>query len=97
MKHCESPPAIPSIVEALKLDLKALPSYLKYVFLGRDDTLPVIIALDLNLQQVEYLVEVLNRFKRAICWTIADIIGIPSVISSHKIQVMPDHKISIEH
>ena len=36
-------------------------------------------------------------FKRAIGWTIADIIGIPPYICSHKIQLMPDHKTSIEH
>ena len=41
--------------------------------------------------------KVLKRFKRAIGWTIADIIGIPPGICSHKIQVMPDHKTSIEH
>ena len=39
----------------------------------------------------------LKRFKRKIRWAIADIIGIPSDICSHKIQTMPDHKPSIEH
>ena len=39
MKHHESPHAIPSIEEAPKLDLKALPPHLMYVLLGRDDTL----------------------------------------------------------
>ena len=34
MKHRESPPVKPSIEEAPKLDLKALPPYLRYVFLG---------------------------------------------------------------
>ena len=97
MNHRESPPMKPSIDEALKLELKALPLYLRYVFLGRDDTLPVIIALDLNVEQVECLVEVLKRFKRAISWTIVDIIGIPPDICSHKIQLMCDHKPSIEH
>ena len=43
------------------------------------------------------LVEMLKRFKRAIGWTIADIIGIPPVICSHNIQLMPDHKLTIEH
>ena len=38
-----------------------------------------------------------KRFKRAIGLTIADIIGIPPGICSHKIQLMPDHKPSIEH
>ena len=39
----------------------------------------------------------LKRFKRAIGWTIADIIGITPGICSHKIQLMPDHKPSIEN
>ena len=33
----------------------------------------------------------------ALGWTIADIIWIPPGIFSHKIQLMPDHKPSIEH
>ena len=97
MKNRESPPAKPSIEEAPKLKLKAVLHHLKYEFLGNGDTLPVIIASDLNEKQVESLVKVLKRFKRAIGWTIADIIGIPPGICSHKIQLMPDHKPSIEY
>ena len=48
MKLRESPPVRPSIEEAPKLDIKALPSHLRYVFLGRDDTLTVMIVADLN-------------------------------------------------
>ena len=59
--------------------------------------MPVIIASDLDEQQVQSLVKLLKRFKRAIGWTIADIIRIPPGICSHKIQLMPDHKPSIEH
>ena len=44
MKHHESPQAKPSIEEAQKLELKALPPHLMYVFLGKGDTLRVIIA-----------------------------------------------------
>uniref|UniRef100_M1DRZ9 Integrase core domain containing protein n=1 Tax=Solanum tuberosum TaxID=4113 RepID=M1DRZ9_SOLTU len=54
MKNRESPPTRPSIVQAPKLELKALPPYLRYVLLGRDNTLPVIIAADLNARQVRY-------------------------------------------
>ena len=97
MKNCESPPAKPSIEEAPKVEIKALPPHLRYEFLGNGDTLPVIIASDLDEQQVQSLVKVLKRFKRAIGWTIADIMGIPPGICSHKIQLMPDHKPSIEH
>ena len=46
MKNCESPPAKPSIEEAPKVELKALPPHLRYEFSGNGDTLPVIIASD---------------------------------------------------
>ena len=47
MKNRESPPVKPCIEKAPKLELKALPPHLRYVFLGRIDILPVIIVLDL--------------------------------------------------
>ena len=93
MKHHKSPHAKPSIEEAPKLKLKFLPPHLRYVFLGKGDTLPVIIASDLNVEQVECL----ERFKRAIGWTIADIIAIPPGICSHKVKLMTNHKPSIKH
>ncbi|XP_015161560.1 uncharacterized protein [Solanum tuberosum] len=52
---------------------------------------------DLNTEQVEALVSMLKRFNRAIGWTIVDIIVIPPGICSHKIQLMPDHKPSIDN
>ena len=96
MQHRESPPVKPSIEDAPKLELKPLQPHLRYVFLGKDDTFPIIIALDLNMHQVESLVKVLKSFKRAIGWTIANIIGIPPGFFPHKIKLMPDHKTSIE-
>ena len=89
MKNHESPPAKPSIEEAPKLEINDLPPQLRYVFFGRDDTLPVIIASNFNVKQVECLVEFLKMFKRAICWTMTDIIGIPPLICSHKIKHKP--------
>ncbi|KAK4731252.1 hypothetical protein R3W88_024240 [Solanum pinnatisectum] len=56
MKNHDSPPTRPSIEEAPKLELKALPSHLRYVFFRKDGTLLVIIAEDLNVAQVEALV-----------------------------------------
>ena len=97
MKNRESPPAKPSIEEDPKLELKALPPHLKYEFLRNGDTLPVIIASDLNEQQVENLVKVQKKFNRAIVWTIVEIIGIPAGICSHKIQLMTNNKPSIKH
>ena len=52
MKRCESPPMKPSIEETQKLELKALPPHLRYVFFGKGDTLLVIIASDLNAHEV---------------------------------------------
>ncbi|XP_049372643.1 uncharacterized protein LOC125837597 [Solanum verrucosum] len=76
MKNRDSPPAKPFVEEAPKLEFKALPSDLRYVFLGIDGNLPIIIA-DLSEVQVETLVSVLKMLKRAIEWTITDIIGFP--------------------
>lgn len=53
-------------------------------------------SANLSEDQVKALFSVLKRFKGAIRWTIADIIGIPSGICSHKIQLISDHKPSIE-
>ncbi|CAN6706482.1 unnamed protein product [Malus baccata var. baccata] len=42
---------LPSVVQPSTLELKPLPSHLKYVFLGEDDTLPVIISSSLTAQE----------------------------------------------
>ena len=52
MKHCESPPMRPFIKDAPKLDIKVLPSHLRYVFLGKDDIFQIIIALNMNMDKV---------------------------------------------
>ena len=57
--HRESPPAKPYIEEASKVELKALPPYLRYILLEKGDTFPVIIASDLNVHRVGNFVEVL--------------------------------------
>ena len=54
----------PSIESPLILELKLLPSNLKYVYLGDNDTLLVIISSSLNGNQEKNLVDVLGRYKR---------------------------------
>ncbi|XP_016561994.1 uncharacterized protein LOC107861126 [Capsicum annuum] len=71
-----TPLAEPSIEEPPVLELRELPGYLRYVFLGKWSMLPVIIVADLEEQQVNALVSVLQRHKRAIERIIADIIVI---------------------
>ncbi|KAM1310354.1 hypothetical protein PS2_006926 [Malus domestica] len=52
---------LPSVVQPPTLELKPLPSHLRYVFLGEDETLPVIISSSLTAQEESKLVRVLNE------------------------------------
>ncbi|CAN6712895.1 unnamed protein product [Malus baccata var. baccata] len=64
------------VVEAPTLELKPLPDHLKYVFLGDDETLPVIVSSSLTTNEEEKLVRVLREHKTAMGWTLAYIRGI---------------------
>ena len=47
LPHIQLPnvePTLPSTIKPPKLNLKPLPDYLRYTFLGEDKTLPVIIS-----------------------------------------------------
>ena len=48
---------VPSIEKPPMLELKQLPSHLKYVYLGKEETLPVIISSHLTPIQEENLIE----------------------------------------
>ncbi|CAN6725406.1 unnamed protein product [Malus baccata var. baccata] len=76
---------LPSIVQPPTLELKPLPSHLKYVFLGKDQTLPVIISSSLTAQEEDKLIRVLKEHKSAIGWTLADIKGISPTTCMHRI------------
>ncbi|XP_068305068.1 uncharacterized protein [Pyrus communis] len=52
---------IPSVVQPPSLELKPLPSHLKYVFLGDQETLPVIVSSSLTAQEEGKLVRVLKE------------------------------------
>ncbi|XP_015970152.1 uncharacterized protein LOC107493595 [Arachis duranensis] len=73
--------------EAPKLELKALPTTLKYAYLGENKSYPVIINSALSQEQEEELLQVLRRHKDAIGWTLADLMGISSAICMHKILI----------
>ena len=74
---------LPSVLQAPILDLKPLPSHLKYVFFGDEGTLSVIISSKLSASQEEKLVQVLKEHKTTIGWTIADIKGISPSTCMH--------------
>ncbi|KAL4361204.1 hypothetical protein GQ457_04G025620 [Hibiscus cannabinus] len=89
-------PNKPSIEQPPVLELKPLPEQLKYVYLGNDDTLPVIISSKLQHEHEKQLINMLARHKKAIGWTIAYIKGISPAICSHKILLEEGHNNSIE-
>ncbi|KAJ4717036.1 DNA-directed DNA polymerase [Melia azedarach] len=76
----------------LKLNLKPLPSDLKYAYLGTNETFPVIISSKLNDLQEHKLLEILRLHKHALGWTIADIKGISPLICTHKIYLEDNAK-----
>ncbi|XP_025678361.1 uncharacterized protein [Arachis hypogaea] len=67
------------------VDLKQLPSHLKYAFLEDDQKLPVIVAKELTFHQKERFLNVLRRNKKAIGWSLADIVGISPQVCEHRI------------
>ena len=67
---------MPLILQAHELELKPMPDNLKYVFIGNNNSLPIIIAKGLSNAQEEKLVKLLRNHKTAIGWTLADIKGI---------------------
>ena len=78
---------LPSVLHAPQLELKPLPTHLKYMFLGENETLPVIIANNLTSLQEDRLIRVLKEHKTAIGCTIADIKGISPSICMHRIHL----------
>ncbi|KAM2973758.1 hypothetical protein FF1_000124 [Malus domestica] len=64
---------LPAVIQAPKLELKSIPEYLKYAFLGEEETLPVIISSQLTAEEMEKLIRVLKDHKTAIAWSITDI------------------------
>ncbi|CAN6723485.1 unnamed protein product [Malus baccata var. baccata] len=76
---------LPSVIQAPTPELKPLPSHLKYVFLGEQETLPVIVSSSLTAQEEDKLVRVLKEFKSVIGWTLADIKGISHTTCMHHI------------
>ncbi|KAL5539346.1 hypothetical protein UlMin_042284 [Ulmus minor] len=81
-----------SIKEPPKLELKELPSHLRYAFLEESSYYPVIINSSLNDLEEEKLLRVLREHRKAIRWTIDDIKGISPSICMHKILMDETYK-----
>ncbi|CAN6691821.1 unnamed protein product [Malus baccata var. baccata] len=76
---------LPSVIQAPVLELKPLPDHLKYVFLGDEETLPVIVSSSVTALEKEKLIRVLKEHKTTIGWTLADIKGINPTTCMHRI------------
>ncbi|CAN6447216.1 unnamed protein product [Victoria cruziana] len=83
----ESPPAV---------ELKPLPHTLKYVFLGSNDSLPVIISSLLSFEEEGRLLTVLRNHKKAIGWQVSDLRGISPTFCMHRIHLEEGRKPSRE-
>ncbi|XP_042051607.1 uncharacterized protein K02A2.6-like [Salvia splendens] len=70
-----------------KKELKTLPPGLKYVYLGDEETFPIIINSHLTEKQEEELLEVLRRNQKAIGWTLSDLVGISPDLCMHHIHL----------
>ncbi|CAN6720526.1 unnamed protein product [Malus baccata var. baccata] len=89
-------PLFPSSEQAPKLELKLLPSHLKYAHLGVNETLPVIIVADLNDTEEDKLLRVLCKYQDALGWTLADIKGISPALCMHRIFIEAGTKPTVE-
>ncbi|XP_019457608.1 PREDICTED: uncharacterized protein LOC109357994 [Lupinus angustifolius] len=80
------------IDEAPKVELKVLPSHLKYVFLEEGGQKPVIISSALICDEEQLLIGVLRKNVGAIGWTLADLHGIIPSYCMRKIHMEEDYK-----
>ena len=74
------------------VNLKQLPTNLKYVFLDTEEKCPAIINASLQSVQEAKLIQVLKKYKGAIGWAIEDLKGISPTVCMHKILMEDDHK-----
>ncbi|KAL4344449.1 hypothetical protein AHAS_Ahas11G0179500 [Arachis hypogaea] len=68
-----------------KSELKPLPSHLKYAFLEDNQKFLVIIASELSSEEEGKLLDVLRKYKKAIGWSLPDIVGIHPRKCMHRI------------
>ncbi|KAK7401104.1 hypothetical protein VNO78_12418 [Psophocarpus tetragonolobus] len=76
-----------------KLELKQLPSHLKYVFLGKNGGKHVIISSSLTEKEEQKFIEVLKSNSGATGWTLCDLKGINPSYCMHKILMEQDYKL----
>ena len=84
----ESTNLTPSSIEpCFFLELKALRKHLMYVYLGEQETLPIIIGSYLTDREEDNLMSILRENTEAIGWTMTDIKGLSPAIVQHRIHL----------
>ncbi|XP_073133612.1 uncharacterized protein [Henckelia pumila] len=86
----------PSIEEPPTLELKPLPSHLKYLYVLKNDKLPIICSSSLTGCEEEKLLRVIREHIRSIGWSLADLKGISPTMCMHKILMEAEHKTSTQ-
>ncbi|XP_058005376.1 uncharacterized protein LOC110668858 [Hevea brasiliensis] len=97
LKHEVAQPPLLDKKEAPQVDLKPLPSTLRYAFLRPNSTYLVIISASLSDVQVEKLLRELRAHRKVISYTIDNIMGINPTLCMHTILLEDNFKATIEH
>ncbi|XP_060964172.1 uncharacterized protein LOC133033462 [Cannabis sativa] len=79
-----------------ELELKVLPSHLRYEFLGQDKKLQVIVSASLSDVETDRLLRVLRAHNKAIAWTLGDVKGISPSTVMHRILMEDNAKPTID-
>ena len=75
-----------------KVELKPLPSHLRYAFLDSSHRFPVIVNANLDGPQLEQLLDVLRKHRGAIGYSIDDIRGLSPSFCVHRIFLDDSHR-----
>ncbi|CAM8988458.1 unnamed protein product [Rhodiola kirilowii] len=76
--------------ESCSVELKALPTSLRYEFLGPNSSLPIIVNSSLNDVETSKLLDVVREHKDAIGYSIDDLKGISPNLCMHEINLESD-------
>ena len=78
--------------EPQKLDLKPLPSELKYAYLEEHEQCPVFISSLLSTSRENILLDILRENKQTISWKITDLKGLSPAVWTHHIYLEEEAK-----